>query len=579
MNMESLPAPLAQAIAQRGYEELTPVQSAVIAEAARGRDLLVSAQTGSGKTVAFGLAMAENLLAAADALPPPARPLALVIAPTRELALQVAKELAWLYAPARGRIATCVGGMNQQVERRSLSAGTHIVVGTPGRLRDHLERGALMLDNCRVVVLDEADEMLDMGFREDLEEILDAAPPERRTLMFSATMPRGIAELARDYQKDALRLATAGRASQHADISYQCVATAPADIEAAVVNLLRFHEAPTAMLFCATRDNVRRLHASLTERGFAAVALSGEHSQSERNQALQALRDRRARLCVATDVAARGIDLPGLSLVIHVEVPRDAETLQHRSGRTGRAGAKGTAVIIVPYPARRRVERMLHGAGVKAEWVPVPSLEAIAVQDRTRLLESIGEGIGALDEDDKRLGEELLTRHGVDEIAAALVRMHRARLPQAEELVDAGPAPRAERRDIRQANDAGRAPDRGGAGVWFRLDVGRRDNADPRWIIPLLCRRGGVTKPDIGTIRIFPGETLVEIAPDMAERFVVALKRHATRQGRSAEDQIDISPAGGPPPQRPPQQRTLSPRPTGGAGPRPPHKPTYRGRA
>ncbi|WP_310476244.1 DEAD/DEAH box helicase [Sandarakinorhabdus sp.] len=594
MTIESLPAPLAQAIAQRGYEELTPVQSAVLTDEARGRDLLVSAQTGSGKTVAFGLAMAENLLVGGESLPVPARPLALVIAPTRELALQVAKELAWLYAPARGRIATCVGGMNQQVERRSLSAGTHIVVGTPGRLRDHLERGGLMLDNCKVVVLDEADEMLDMGFREDLEEILDAAPPERRTLMFSATMPKGIAELARDYQRDALRLATTGRASAHTDIAYQCVATAPADIESAVVNLLRFHEPPTALLFCATRDNVRRLHASLTERGFAAVALSGEHSQSERNQALQALRDRRARLCVATDVAARGIDLPGLSLVIHVEVPRDAETLQHRSGRTGRAGAKGTAVIIVPYPARRRVERMLQGAGVKAEWTAVPTAQAIAAQDHDRLLVSIGEGIGALDEDDKRLGEELMTRHGVDEIAAALVRMHRARLPQAEELVDAGPAPRAERRDTRQSNDAGRNNDgdRGGEGVWFRLDVGRRDNADPRWIIPLLCRRGGVTKPDIGAIRIFPGETMVEIAPDMAERFVIALKRHATRKGNSAEDQIDISPAGGPPQersaQRPPQQRTLSPRqpgdgprPPGGprpAGGRPPNKPPYRGR-
>jgi ATP-dependent RNA helicase DeaD len=573
MNIENVPAPLAQAIAQRGYEELTPVQSAVIAAEAQGRDLLVSAQTGSGKTVAFGLAMAADMMGDAAALPPPARPLALVIAPTRELALQVATELAWLYAPARGRIATCVGGMNQQQERRALSAGAHIVVGTPGRLRDHLERGALLLDNCKVVVLDEADEMLDMGFREDLEEILDAAPPERRTLMFSATMPKGIAELARDYQKDALRLATAGRASQHADISYQCVATAPADIEGAVVNLLRFHEAPTAMLFCATRDNVRRLHASLTERGFAAVALSGEHSQSERNQALQALRDRRARLCVATDVAARGIDLPGLSLVIHVEVPRDAETLQHRSGRTGRAGAKGTAVLIVPYPARRRVERMLHGAGVKAEWTAVPTAKAIAAQDHDRLLISIGDGIGGLEDEDRKLGEELLARHGVDEIAAALVRMHRSRLPEVEELVDAGPREpvRADRPDRRTSNDAGRnddrgrGNDRGGEGVWFRLDVGRRDNADPRWIIPLLCRRGGVTKPDIGTIRILPSETLVEIAPDMAERFIVALKRHATRKGNSAEDQIAIIPAGGPPPARPPQRpqqpRILSARP------------------
>ena len=556
MTILNIPAALAGAIAQRGYEELTPVQSAVLAEDARGRDLLVSAQTGSGKTVAFGLAMAADLLGDADSLPPPGRPLALVIAPTRELALQVAKELAWLYAPARGRIATCVGGMNQQAERRTLAAGAHIVVGTPGRLRDHLERGALLLDKARVVVLDEADEMLDMGFREDLEEILDAAPPGRRTLLFSATLPKGIAELARDYQKDALRLATAGRASAHADISYQCVAVSPADIEAAVVNLLRFHEAPTAMLFCATRDNVRRLHASLTERGFAAVALSGEHSQSERNQALQALRDRRARLCVATDVAARGIDLPGLSLVIHVELPRDAETLQHRSGRTGRAGAKGTAVLVVPYPARRRVERMLAGAGIKPDWTAVPTPEAIAAQDHDRLLASIGEGIGALDEADKRLGEELLTRHGVDEIAAALVRVHRARLPEVEELVDAGP-PQRERRERRDGG--GGVGSNRVEGVWFRLDVGRRHNADPRWIIPLLCRRGGVTKPDIGAIRIFPSETLVEIAPDMADRFVVALKRHAARKGNAPEDQILIQPAGAV------SRRPAAPRGPGGA--------------
>ncbi|MFZ4382140.1 MAG: DbpA RNA binding domain-containing protein, partial [Sandarakinorhabdus sp.] len=294
---------------------------------------------------------------------------------------------------------------------------------------------------------------------------------------------------------------------------------------------------------------------------------------------------RRARLRVATDVAARGIDLPGLSLVIHVEVPRDAETLQHRSGRTGRAGAKGTAVLIVPYQARRRVERMLADARVKADWVKVPTAEAINAQDRDRLLVSIGEGIGALDEDDKRLGEELLTRHGVDEIASALVRMHRARLPQVEELVDAG-APMARERpqagerrvsNDRRGNDDGRNASQGGAGqgaegVWFRLDVGRRQNADPRWIIPLLCRRGGVTKPDIGAIRILPSETLVEIAPEMAERFIVALQRHATRQGRSAEDQIAIEPAGGPPASRPP-------RPPLHARPHAPRKPPHRGAA
>jgi len=243
---ENLPAPLAAALAARGYETLTPVQAAVIAPEAEGRDLLVSAQTGSGKTVAFGLAFAGELLVD-HVLPPAGAPLALVIAPTRELALQVSRELDWLYAGAR--IATCVGGMDASKERRALSHGVHVVVGTPGRLRDHLERGALRLSELRVAVLDEADEMLDMGFRDDLEQILDGTPSERRTMMFSATIPRPIVQLAKTYQRDALRISTVGEDRGHGDIEYQAVAVAPSDIEHAVVNLLRLHEAETAMLF------------------------------------------------------------------------------------------------------------------------------------------------------------------------------------------------------------------------------------------------------------------------------------------------------------------------------------------
>src|SRR3954470_9352880 len=379
-----LHAPLAAALSTRGYDELTSVQTAVLAEEARGRDLIVSAKTGSGKTLAFGMAMAGELLEA-DGLPYTRTPLALVIAPTRELAIQVGRELGWLYGTTSARVVTCVGGMDPMRERRALQAGAHIVVGTPGRLRDHLERGALDLASLRVAVLDEADEMLDMGFREELEEILDATPQERRTLLFSATMPRPIVALARRYQRDALRISTVGEDRGHGDISYQAMTVAPAEIEHAVVNLLRLHEAQSALLFSATRDNVRRLHSSLTERGFNAVMLSGEHSQSERNHALQALRDGRARVLVATDVAARGIDLPNLSLVVHVELPRDAETLQHRSGRTGRAGKKGVAVLIVPYQRRRRVEGMLRDARIQVEWIPAPTAVAIAAADRARL--------------------------------------------------------------------------------------------------------------------------------------------------------------------------------------------------
>ncbi|HEX8214860.1 MAG TPA: DEAD/DEAH box helicase, partial [Allosphingosinicella sp.] len=219
MTFDNLPPLLGEALSVRGYATPTPVQAAVLGEEAEGRDLVVSAQTGSGKTVAFGLAIAPQLLGEDGRLPFAMQPLSLVIAPTRELALQVSRELIWLYAKAGGRIATCVGGMDASKERRMLSHGAHIVVGTPGRLRDHLERGALDLSNLRVAVLDEADEMLDMGFREDLEEILDATPQERRTLLFSATMPKPIVSLAKRYQRDALRISTVGEDRGHGDIA------------------------------------------------------------------------------------------------------------------------------------------------------------------------------------------------------------------------------------------------------------------------------------------------------------------------------------------------------------------------
>ena len=521
----TLPPRLADALTARGYAALTPVQEAVVEQEALARDLIVSAQTGSGKTVAFGLNMAGDLLGEDGHILPSREPLALVIAPTRELALQVSRELMWLYRDSRARIATCVGGMDASKERRNLAGGAQIVVGTPGRLRDHLERGALILSALKVAVLDEADEMLDMGFRDDLEEILDATPEGRRTLLFSATMPKPIVALAKRYQQDALRISTVGEDRGHGDIAYQAVTVAPSDIENAVVNLLRFHNAETAMLFCATRDNVRRLHASLIERGFAAVALSGEHSQSERNQALQALRDRRAKVCVATDVAARGIDLPTLSLVIHVELPRDAETLQHRSGRTGRAGKKGTAVLLVPYQRRKRVESILRHAKIEADWAPPPSAEDIRKADHQRLMEALLAPV-EFDEEDVTLATELLTQRPAEELAAMLVRAHRATMPQPEELIDPSKGP---------AKTPGPRPGFEDT-LWYRLNVGRNQNADPRWILPLLCRRGHITRTEIGAIRIAANETLFEIPRAIADRFY----KEAMKAQASADDAEDI---------------------------------------
>jgi ATP-dependent RNA helicase DeaD len=305
----------------------------------------------------------------------------------------------------------------------------------------------------------------------------------------------------------------------HGDISYQAVTVAPSDIERAVVNLLRFHDAETAILFCATRDNVKHLHATLVERGFSAVALSGEHSQNERNNALQALRDRRAKVCVATDVAARGIDLPTLSLVVHVEIPRDAETLQHRSGRTGRAGRKGTAVLLVPYPRRRRVEMMLRGARIEAEWGEAPTLEAIREQDRERLMEKLLAPVEA-EEDDREIARVLLEKVSAEDIAAALVVAHRAAMPQPEELIGNTPESR-ERRERPGFDDV----------VWFRMDAGRQQNAEARWILPVLCRRGHVTRDAVGQIRISADETHFQIPSAMADQFAAAVQRTANPDG------------------------------------------------
>ncbi|MDZ4136510.1 MAG: DEAD/DEAH box helicase, partial [Paracoccaceae bacterium] len=319
-------APLAAALEAKGYAALTPVQEAVLAPEVAGRDLLVSAQTGSGKTVAFGIAFADELLRGADRLLFADVPMALIIAPTRELALQVARELDWLYAETGAQIATCVGGMDYRTEKRALDRGAHIVVGTPGRLRDHIERRSLDLSGLRVAVLDEADEMLDLGFREDLEFILQAAPEERRTLMFSATVPKAIAELAKDFQRDALRLQTAGEARQHVDIEYRALNVSARDREHAIFNLLRFYEARSAIVFCKTRANVNNLIARMGNRGFQVVALSGELSQQERTHALQALRDGRARVYIATDVAAKAAWRPGRT----DRVEREGHVVQRR---------------------------------------------------------------------------------------------------------------------------------------------------------------------------------------------------------------------------------------------------------
>ncbi len=523
-------APLAAALREKGYESLTPVQEAVLAPEIGTQDLLVSAQTGSGKTVAFGLALARSILGDEDVLPVAEIPLALIIAPTRELALQVRKELEWLYAAAGGQIASCIGGMDMRDERRALARKPHIVVGTPGRLIDHIKRGSLDMNGLQAIVLDEADEMLNMGFREELEEILEAAPEERRTLLFSATVSKPIARLAENYQNDALRLNTISNREQHVDIDYQAVMVAPDDVEKAVINLLLYHDAPNTLVFCSRRDGVNKLTARLNNRGFAVVALSGEFSQKERSNALLAMRDGRARVCVATDVAARGIDLPGLDLVIHADLPTNKEALLHRSGRTGRAGRKGASVLIVPTRARRKAERLLRDAGVHPNWGKPPSTNEIqqALDARVLAHPALQDGIA---ESEQSLVNALTNRFEPYQLAAAFVRLARAGQALPEDLTepefDTKGRTRAPRdddrerpaRNNRQSPRAPREPEFDDSS-WVCLKVGRSNNADPKWLVPMLCKSGGFGRENIGVIQINPTETFVELRPGAANQLM-----------------------------------------------------------
>ena len=516
---------LAEAMSARSYDTMTPVQEAVLEIERPDADLLVSAQTGSGKTLAFGLSIATTLLQENTEFSRPKLPVALIIAPTRELALQVRKELEWVYVRTKAQFASCVGGMDPRAERRTLESGVHIVVGTPGRLRDHIERGALSLSDIKAVVLDEADEMLDMGFREDLTFILEQAPVSRRTLMFSATVPAQIAKMARKYQKEAIQISVSSRKTQHLDISYHAVKIQPSDRDKAIINLLRYHGLSGTIVFCNTRAAVTHLASRLNNRGFSVVALSGELSQKERNFALQSMRDGKADVCVATDVAARGIDLPNLDLVIHADLPQSDEALLHRSGRTGRAGRKGISVVLIPNRNFKRVERMFQSNGIQPSWVTPPSADQIIEKDRANLLKS--ELLTApIDGSEAEIIQKIIEKHSPEAVASAFVRSQMAGKSAPEELLVSGSS----------------GPADFSASTWFELSVGHRDNAEPRWLVAMLCRIGNLDKSLIGDIQIHNSTTFIEIAANGVKQLLSEIEPEFLLEGK-----IDIKQMSNPP--------------------------------
>ncbi|MBK9033498.1 MAG: ATP-dependent RNA helicase DbpA [Myxococcales bacterium] len=360
------PAQLAN-LARLDYQQMTPIQALALPPMLAGHDVLGQAGTGTGKTAAFGLAVL------ARTLPRSGRPGALVLCPTRELAAQVAEELRRLARPlAHTRVVTLSGGSSIQRERAQLEHGVDIVVGTPGRVADHLARGRLDLGAIRTLVLDEADRMLEMGFVEVVGEIVRATPPRRQTLLFSATFPDAVRALSASYQKDAVAV-TAPTAVVTAPISHALYDVEGLARPAALVRILGHHQPTSAVIFCNQRETCDQLAAALTAAGYTAVALHGGMDQHDRNTVLLLLRHGSLRLVVATDVAARGLDIDDLGAVVNYELPRERDVFVHRVGRTGRAGRAGLALSLADRSDRFALANLREGPLGEVAPAPVPA--------------------------------------------------------------------------------------------------------------------------------------------------------------------------------------------------------------
>lgn len=553
-----LPTPIAAALEKRGFRELTAIQRTVLElirseDGSTARDLRISSQTGSGKTVAIGLALASHFQASGGSTGPQpaavggdlaARPTALVIVPTRELAAQVRDELGWLYAGLPGlKVEVVTGGTSILMERRALSRRPALVVGTPGRLLDHMRNGALACDAIAHVVLDEADQMLDMGFREELEAIVDALPASRASHLVSATFPRAVLELAGRFQKNPLALEGTRLGVANADIQHIAYAIRRHETYPALVNVLLLAGDSRCLLFVNRRVDAVELAEKLASDGFAAAPFSGELPQAQRTRTLNAFRNGTFHILVSTDVAARGIDVPDISTVIHVDPPRTADAYTHRSGRTGRAGRAGRSILLVVGPESQRVTRMLRSARVEASWQPIPGSDkvrkALTKQARRDLHERLAVESSEAMPDDGQLtyAKKLLEEQDPAHLVATLLAMAMPSPPiEPQEVI--GLDPFAERPSGRSAGrSAGRRDPRHEGGreegakdfTRFVVSWGERSGATASRLLSHVCRRGGLSSHQVGAIRIDAETSTVDVAADIARAFETRTRRPDAR--------------------------------------------------
>ena len=533
-----LNAELVQTAAELGFTAPTPIQQAVIPPIVAGRDVIGQAQTGTGKTAAYGLPLLHRLDRQHRGVQ------ALVLAPTRELAIQVAAALEQYGRGVGARVLALYGGQSYQQQLRSLRERVEVVVGTPGRLLDLMEQGNLDLGGVRTVVLDEADEMLSMGFVEDIESILDRIPPERQTLLFSATISRRVLGLSKRYLRDPETVSVTPEQLTGASIEQRYYLVNPQDKVAALTRLIEMETIDSALVFARTRLGTGELANQLSTRGYAAEALNGDLSQDARIQVLNRFRAGQVKVLVATDVAARGLDIDDISHVFNFDLPDDPEVYVHRVGRTGRAGREGVAITLLSPRERfllRRIEEYTRFRMTRAE---LPTIQQIENHRQAIILEQLEVWIrrGRCRREREMVDLLMETGHAPEDIAAAALKLARGEekkrpiepvTPIKEEQLRTQQRKneRPVRRTGREAAPTGR---RGGERdrdmVAVRLDVGRDDGIGINHVVASLSHYSGISGSQLGKIRLEATSTLVDVPESLVARLMA--KNGAYRIGR-----------------------------------------------
>ncbi len=568
-----LSPPILEALSRKGFEEPTPIQALVIPALLRGeRDLIGQAQTGTGKTAAFALPLIERLVPGAGHVQ------ALVLAPTRELAVQVCEEIVSLRGNPRLSVAPVYGGQAYSEQFRRLKQGVDILVGTPGRILDHLERGSLKLDQASYLILDEADEMLDMGFQEDIEKLLAQINPDRRMLLFSATMPDRIRQIAETNMKNPELLAVKSPQLTTSLTEQIYFEVTESDKFEALCRILDLEDDFFGMIFCRTKIQTDDLARKLGDRGYGAEGIHGDLSQSQRETVLKKFKSRRINILCATDVAARGIDVEGMTHVINYSLPQDPEAYVHRIGRTGRAGREGTAVTFVSPEEYRKLAFIERVSKTRIRKERVPAVNEIIALKKDRLVHQLEE---SLEQDPlpllEELADDLLKERDAKTVLAAVLQRFASEdfdetsyapvrdlfeRPKRETRPDSRSESRFDRgsgfdrsqgfdRGMSGRNDRGEGP-RGKARLFIAL--GRRDGLSPKKLVELLETKGGVPARFIDDAAVLEEFSFATVSFRDAEALVQAF--HS--QGRQGKPLIKIA--------RPDEQGAPAPRKPRGRG-------------